>query len=1277
MYYKKRFSFISVFRLLAAFSAGSVLADYPIISHRYAADPAAVEFNGRLYVYCSNDDENGTNGYVMSSITCFSTDDLKNWTDHGVVFRANTTAWAGLTWAPAAISNNNQLYLYFANGAASIGVATSSVPAGPFTDARGSALISGSTPGAATPTQWLFDPGAFVDDNGQAYVYFGGQYPTNARVIQLNANLTSVSGPAAPMFATNFFEASHMHKRAGIYYYTYCNRFEFGAAIYCETNSNPTTGFAPQGTVLANPPQNVNNNNHHSIVSYLGNWYVAYHNRAAALANGLSNGEAVYKRSLCLDAVNYSANGAIQQVAPTTDGLAQLKNLNPYTRVEAETIARQSGIRTETCNEGGLNVTSVTNGSWIRIRAVNFGTGAAAFYARVASAGSGGNIELRLDSLAGTLIGTCAVAPTGGWQLWTTVSGNVSGASGVHDLYLKFTGAAGNLFNVNWWTFRASPGSGASTAAINSAILHQTIEGLGGAIAFYNGWITAHPYKQEIYTNAFAGLNLSMLRLGNWFRYQGTPNFDSATTEIVANANRVLGRPVPVLISSWSPPAFLKSNGEVGNGGTLAKTNGVFAYTNFANYWYDSLQAYKSNGVVPTWISIQNEPDWAAGYDSCVFHPNEDTVNGTNYASYSKALDAVFQRLTNLPAPPKILAPEVVHIAFNTLANYAATMNSNSCYGVANHLYGDGGSTADSFISNLSSATNIFPGKPRFMTEYGMTNMIEQAGLIHNVLVYEQASGYNYWSLVWPGTSGGLIQIEFPWDQSQWTNAPPGTPTQSHGWWFTPAYWAMKHFSYFIQPGFRRVSATCNNANVRTSAYLSGDGLRLVTVLINKSASTPATVAMNFGTYPYFTSGVYQTSGTNYFHSLGAVGQQLALPVSSLTTVVLDKFVALGSASNPSPTNGETSVRLDRMLTWTAGTNALTHAIYLGVTSNAVAQATTAAPQYQGILTNNSCSPVLAGSTTYFWRVDEIAGGNTNTGPVWSFSTGPAPALAHRYSFGETGGTTVADSIGGPAWNGTLPNGGTFASGQLTLASASQRYVNLPAGIVSTLTNFTIETWVRLNSAGNWSRIFDFGSSTTVNMFLTPTNSSSGRLRYAITTGGAGGEQRIDGTSALSVGPWHHVAVTLNGNTGILYLNSAPVGTNNAMTLKPATLGNTANNYLGKSQYNDPYMNGVLDEFRIYNVALSRAEISATYSMGPNQLLSTNSPILSLATEPTTLTLAWPLASAGFTVQSRTNLAIGNWVNVPSPPPQIIAGQWQVTLSVTPGSPATFYRLVK
>lgn len=1459
---------LAIFTLVAACSAQ---ADYPIVSHHYAADPAAVEFNGRLYVYCSNDDENGTNSYVMSSITCFSTDDLKNWTDHGVVFRANTTSWASLTWAPSAVSNNGVVYLYFANGAGSIGVATNSNPAGPFKDARGSALINSSTPGAATANQWYFDPCGFVDDDGQAYLYFGGQYPTNARVIRLNANLTTVNGAAQPMFATNLFEASYMHKRNGVYYYTYCNQFEFGAAIYCETNSNPTNGFVPQGTVLANPPSNVNNNNHASIASFGGNWYIVYHNRAAALANGLSNSDAVYKRSLCIDAINYAADGSIQQTTPTTDGLTQLKNLDPFKRVEAETFAQSAGVTTEVCAEGGLDVTSITNGSWLRLRGVNFGAGATAFYARVASATSGGNIELRLDGTNGTLVGTCAVPVTSGAQAWTTVSASVSGASGVHDLYLKFTGGAGNLFNLNWWQFqfgssaggassvifhaesgvlgagwavsnnvssgvtniaitsntngnnpgsasrvatytvtfptagtyqlyarlRVGPagfdddsmfyaasfgprspttdgdwrlvnglagvgfsnstdvvtgggtlGSGmwkwinlslftgqagftvsagnltqtfqigaredgldldkfafgssdstftvaqldagvpgtsppqAPTVTINATNFFQTIEGLGGAICFYNGWFTAHPYKEEIYSNAFAGLNLSMLRLGNWFRYQGTTNFDTDAREFVAKARNYLGRPVPVYMSSWSPPAFLKSNGQVGNGGTLiTNADGTFAYAQFAQYWQDALLAYGSNGVSPTWISIQNEPDFVAGYDSCILRPNEGVVNGTNYASYSKALDAVFNQLTNMPAPPKLLAPEVVHISYNDLVSYAATMNPNSFYGVAHHLYGDGNTASgDSFLPAISSATNVFPNKPRFMTEYGdVFDMIECANLIHNSLVVESVSGYNHWNLLWPGTSGGLIQIENPFAaQSTWTNAPPGTPTQSHGWWYSPSYWSMKHFSYFIQPGYRRVGATDNDSNVRGSAYLSPDGLRLVLVMINTNAVTSAALDLNAANFPFVESGVYQTSNTNYyFKPLGQAGSQLSLPPRSLTTVVLEKFVAVGPASNPAPAQNAIGVGYDTALNWSPGSNAVTHLVYLGLSSNSVAQATPASAEFKGALTNAALATALSGGATYYWRVDEVAGVNTNIGAVWSFSTAPLPALAHRYSFGETGGTNIADSIGGLAWTGTLPNNGTFSSGRLTLSAAASQHARLPAGIVSGLTNFTVEAWVRLTTTNNWTRIFDFGDNTTRYMFLTPQNGSTSRLRFGITTNSSGGEQQITGTVALTSNVWHHVAVTLNGNTGILYQNGVAVGTNTGITLKPATLGVTTNNFLGRSQWSDPYLNGALDEFRIYSVALSAAEIAATYALGPDEVLSTDSPAMSCNASSASLTLTWPLASAGFTLQSRTNLVEGIWVNVASPAPQIVGGQWQVVLPVPAGTGATYYRLKK
>src|SRR6185503_8831220 len=138
----------------------------------------------------------------------------------------------------------------------------------------------------------------------------------------------------------------------------------------------------------------------------------------------------------------------------STAGRNAVENLNPFQEVEAETIAFSSGLKTEVCGEGGIDVTQISNGDYIKVKGVDFRTGAVSFDARVAATASGGSIELRLDSQTGMLVGTCSVPSTGGAQTWMTTSCTVNGATGTHDLYLKFTGGSGaSLFNFNWWQF--------------------------------------------------------------------------------------------------------------------------------------------------------------------------------------------------------------------------------------------------------------------------------------------------------------------------------------------------------------------------------------------------------------------------------------------------------------------------------------------------------------------------------------------------------------------------------------------------------------------------------------------------------------------------------------------------------------------------------------------------------------------------------------------------------------------------------------------------------
>ncbi len=169
---------------------------------------------------------------------------------------------------------------------------------------------------------------------------------------------------------------------------------------------------------------------------------------------------------------------------------------------------------------------------------------------------------------------------------------------------------------------------------------------------------------------------------------------------------------------------------------------------------------------------------------------------------------------------------------------------------------------------------------------------------------------------------------------------------------------------------------------------------------------------------------------------------------------------------------------------------------------------------------------------------------------------------------------------------------GKFGQALRLNGPSDAEYLRLPQEAVSQLQNFTIATWVNLGSTQSWSRIFDFGSGSAVNMFLTA-RSGSGMPRFAITTSGSGGEQQVNGTTAVPVGSWVHLAVTLAGGTGTLYVNGAPAGTNPSMTLKPTDLGVPGNVWIGRSQYGDALLDAAIDEFHIYDRALTPAEITS------------------------------------------------------------------------------------
>lgn len=460
-------------------------ADYPIVSYRHLADPGALVYNGRVYLYCSNDDDNVENdGYDMRSIVCVSSSDLKNWTDHGIVFQVPEGAsWAQRSWAPSPAERDGKFYLYFGDGGSSIGVASADSPTGPFTDPIGQRLVSSSTPGVLPAENiWIFDPMTFIDDDGQAYMYFGGNGEDNLRVIKLNEDMISVDGSATQFHVPYFFEAAWMHKHNETYYFSYSTNPSNGMRIDYMTSDNPTTGFTYGGVLSPQPPNN-NNNNHQAIFKFNEGWYEAYHNRIVAQQAGIPT---TYKRNLCLDQFSHNEDGSIETMVNTVDGVEQVGYLNPFQRIEAETIGDQGGVETEVCSAGGLNVTNIADSEWIRVRGVDFGsTGPAAFTTSVASdikigSSSGESIEIRLDGVTETLIGTVPISYTGGLDVWKTETVAIEEAIGVHDVYFVFTGEnSENLFNFDYWYFIEKTGVH-DLLAINASVEKCKIDTVAG-----------------------------------------------------------------------------------------------------------------------------------------------------------------------------------------------------------------------------------------------------------------------------------------------------------------------------------------------------------------------------------------------------------------------------------------------------------------------------------------------------------------------------------------------------------------------------------------------------------------------------------------------------------------------------------------------------------------------------------------------------------------------------------------------------------------------------
>ena len=486
-------------------------------------------------------------------------------------------------------------------------------------------------------------------------------------------------------------------------------------------------------------------------------------------------------------------------------------------------------------------------------------------------------------------------------------------ASGSHSLSASFAGIttttttaglSSSTSAASVITVQAAATTAATTSHVPVALTTpaQQIMGFGGSEAYYQNFITVNPNAPEIYTSLFDttnGLGLTILRLQNVYRYSTAAGFDAATAALATGAQQAAGaNPLTLMMASWSPPANLKANGATATSlsndpqDTLAKVNGQYNYAGFAQYWSDSLAAYAAIGIVPNWISIQNEPDFTAtGYDSCRFNPSEATYFGSNFAGYSQAFDAVYKQLqSTMKTPPKMVGPEIFGVDNNKGQAFAQALNPAEVYAFAHHNYHvssyypfpDAGLPA---LQNYAATVPaVLPGVPRFETEYFDFPGFNTAWNIHNTLAIAGDNVYLFWALGWVGPANqdqGLLYLDNPYTPSAWT--------QPHGWAPNDAYYAMKHYSLLVRPGYTLYPLTVDNTNERVSSYLSPDKKTLVIVLLNTSASATDTVALDLSKLTTTSSAIYRStfSGTERYASLGALptGNTVTLGPQAVATV--------------------------------------------------------------------------------------------------------------------------------------------------------------------------------------------------------------------------------------------------------------------------------------------------------------------------------------------------------------------------------------------------------
>ena len=455
----------------------------------------------------------------------------------------------------------------------------------------------------------------------------------------------------------------------------------------------------------------------------------------------------------------------------------------------------------------------------------------------------------------------------------------------------------------------------AASVTVDPSATAQKVTGFGAASVYYQSWIKNLPAadQEALFDTAFTGLNISLLRVGNWFQDEDVSKLQD-DIDIVKAAKTRLGDHMKIQMSSWSAPASLKPsnslNGQDGHSKsdkTLKKANGdaygAYAYTDFANWWKKSLEAYKAAGISPDYVSIQNEPDMEATYEETLFEPTETN----EIAGYKEALNAVYDAVKG---QTKLLGPEPLGIGYSNFEKYAKELDGSKLDGYAYHLYhaGDGNDNSgnnyldpENFRKPMKAIADVYGkgDKPIIMTEFcpmldepREKDMLGLAQIMQIGFTDGRLSGYIAWQLFW-GYHAQMIGVcpGAGWD----LDGSGKYVCDDTGFKIFPEYHAMRHFSKFVNPGSSVIATTADDANLKTVSFLSANGDSVSTVLINTGSTAIQLDNPSIANYGLITAVQSKENGLKSKNV--TVANCTVLPARSITTLVYKKGAAAPAAA--------------------------------------------------------------------------------------------------------------------------------------------------------------------------------------------------------------------------------------------------------------------------------------------------------------------------------------------------------------------------------------------